>query len=210
VSHPFLVEVPVRAIAVLFSVTLAACGAESVIDPLPRVVEPENMQWADVGQACSADAPAVPLSDAARDSLGPPTSGFPGSNEHMASVARSVPGGWGGNFRANGIFTVYLVDTTKLADVRAALATERYTVPADAVAKQGRWDFAQLHDWYRHVMVGVGGRGLTGSDIQEAENRIQLYVESESRRAGLEAHLRSRGAVCNLVAIGVQAPAILL
>ncbi|MCC7001990.1 MAG: hypothetical protein IT357_07525 [Gemmatimonadaceae bacterium] len=196
-----------RPVVLCLLIALAACGGESPspVEP-PRNLEPVNLQWADVGQACGATAPAVPLSDAARDSLGPPPASFPGSDTYLASVARRVPGGWGGNFRANGVFTVYLVDTTQLAAVRTALAPEGYTVPADAVAKQGRWNFAQLHDWFQHLIVGIAGRGVTFLDIQEAENRIEIYVESESRRAGLEAHLRSRGAVCNLVAIGVQRP----
>lgn len=199
-----------RPIAALVCVVLAACGAESsVLEPPPAELPPENLQWAELGQVCSADAPAVPLSDAARDSLGPAPD-FANTDQLMADLARQVPGGWGGNFRVNGVFTVYLVDTTALAAARAALANGWFPVPANAVAKKGRWDFAQLHDWYRHLLVGVSGRGVTMTDIQEAENRIHLYVRNESARAGLEAHLRSRGAVCNLVAIGVRGPAIAL
>ncbi len=196
-----------RAPVVMFCAALAACSGEAVVEPPPQLHPPVNLQWADVGQPCSPGAPAVPLGDAARDSL-PTIPGFATSDDRMADIARRVPGGWGGNARLDGVFTVYLVDTTARAAASTALAAEGYSVPPTAVVRRGRWDFAQLHDWYRHLLVGIDGTGITMSDIQEAENRIHLFVRNESARAVLAAHLRSRGAVCNLVAIGVSAPVI--
>src|SRR5688572_5247253 len=131
------------------SVALAACDAPPVA---PRdtalVPAPSTARWADLGRECKADAPATLLSAAARDSL--PKRSSRDMNDEMADLARDLPGGWGGMFLDQGVMTVYLTDPSQKAAFVSA-AQGRLPVGPDSRVIQGRWDFAQLYDWYRYI-----------------------------------------------------------
>src|SRR2546427_101864 len=72
-----------------------------------------------VDKRCPADAPAVSVPAAARDSL-PKGVFWSAMKEQWAEVAREVPGGFGGVLNEGGP-VIYLVDTTRRADAIAAL-----------------------------------------------------------------------------------------
>lgn len=77
----------------------------------------------------------------------------------------------------------------------------------DAVVEQGRWDFAQLFDWYRYVNRHAWQEPeLTMSDIQESQNRIQYGVATEAARERLTRVLQGLELPCFLVAIGIVKP----
>lgn len=190
-----------------FAVAAGACG---VTEPPEdhRPAHPESMRWAMLGRKCPPDAPADTLSLAARASVPPPWSE---ANEHWATVARRVPGGWGGWFLEEGIITMYLVDPTQKDAALAALRTEGIHLPSRIVVKQGRWSFAELYDWYRYVRWQLyvnSGLGVHMTDVQEARNRLEFAVTNRSERAVVEQMLADIGVPCFLVAIRIGPMAI--
>jgi hypothetical protein len=167
--------------------------------------DPSDPAWADVGRACPIEAPAPSLSDAARDSI--PFSRFL-PEEDWAGVARRTPGGWGGIFLVDGQPTIYLKDPSQREVAVASLATQSSWFPLDSVVvRQGRWDFAQLNDWYRYLSPQLSAVAVTFTDIQEARNRIEYGVVDEAARAQLEEILTDLDVPCFLVAIEIRGPA---
>jgi len=77
--------------------------------------------------------------------------------------------------------------------------------------KKGRWDFAQLHAWYRYLAPHIwGGDGLSFSDIQEARNRLEYGVIDEASRRRLEQTVAALGVPCFLIAIEIRSRAVAL
>src|SRR6266545_2424709 len=155
----------------------------------PVYVEPPpRWRWANVGE-CSPDAPARELTRAARDSLGNPF-GRPGTQDVLAdraAISRIVPGGWGGLTRpAQGEgAAIFLVDTTKRDTALAVLlnAGVRY-IARTSQAKQGRWTYTQLYDWFRYIQSHLRRVAVTMWALDEWRNSIRYGVETEE--AGLE------------------------
>ncbi len=186
-----------RHVLILAATALGACA-------VPTDVE-ESGEWADRGRTCASDAPARSLPQPLRDAL--PEEGFPDMNSQWAAIARQVPGGWGGFFREHGKPTMYLVDPGQQA--AAAEALQRlYPASAGARVLRGRWDFAQLHDWYRYLAGHVWQvQGVHMSDIDEVGNRILYGVLDEAARRRLEERLTALEIPCFLVAIEIREPA---
>jgi hypothetical protein len=211
--------------AFLLTVSLVVCsGPTDPEDTGPNVGL--DVTWMDLEKACPPDAPAYSLSDAARDSL-PVLDGEPRtSNETWAAWARAVPGGWGGMFydrtsvdEIGAPLTMYLVDQAKAGEAIAALiplvgesgwAHVAEELP-DAVVKQGRWDFAQLFDWYRYLNVHVWAvSGVHLSGINVSSHRIDYGVIDEETRERVTAVLNALDPPCFLVAMAIRSPAWLL
>jgi hypothetical protein len=75
------------------------------------------------------------------------------------------------------------------------------------VALKGRWDFAQLAEWYVYLFPrAINGADVTSTDIQEARNRLEYGVPHEAARAALEVRLKMLDLPCNLIAIFIQPP----
>jgi hypothetical protein len=167
-----------------------AAAASGVTDPSgegPGFTASET-QWAALGKDCPSDAPARPLSVVARDSVAPSVFGAD-MNSQWAGIARRVPGGWGGYFLENGTPTLYLVDPAQKGNALAALRTEGIHLPSYTIVKPGRWDFAQLYDWYEYIRwhtISGSVTGMSMSDIQEATNRLEYGVIDEAARKRLE------------------------
>jgi hypothetical protein len=165
---------------------------------------PDDPRWADLGRACAADAPAPSLSEASRDSI-PAVSWL--REEGWAEVARRTPGGWGGYFLDDGRPTMYLKDPSQRDAALASLASQGISL-GNAVVLQGRWDFAQLNDWYRYLFQHMSlVESLSMTDIQEAANRLEYGVTSETARRQMEEILAALEVPCFLVAIGIRGPA---
>ncbi|MQA90186.1 MAG: hypothetical protein GEU90_08120 [Gemmatimonas sp.] len=80
--------------------------------------------------------------------------------------------------------------------------------PSVAV-KQGRWDFAQLYDWYRYLNQHLWPvEGLSFSDIQEARNRLEYGAIDEPTRVEVENILADLDVPCFLVAIEIREYAV--
>src|SRR5947208_10080755 len=172
----------------------------------------EAPRWARLGSSCPADAPAVALPAALRDSLGGPV---PESrariDDRWAEAARELPGGFAGKMLAGGL-VVFLVDTTQRDAALAALAARNGLEgrdPKRVRVRKVRWDFAQLLDWYHYLGLHVwSDSGVVESDIDEEHNRITYGVMGESGRRRVERRLaRLRPPPpCFLVAIEVVGP----
>lgn len=163
---------------------------------------------------CDPAAPGPSLEPAKRDSLPPPPTDFRTLDDEWAEIARQVPGRWGGVVLDGGILTIYLVDPSKRAQAVAALFALGVGAPYDirqARVKQGRWDFAQLYDWYRYINVRVGWpEGLVLTDIDEGRNRVVYGVQDDNAKARLEAVVEPLGLPCELVVVEVTGPVVQL
>jgi hypothetical protein len=166
------------------------------------------------GERCPVDAPAFSLPEALRGSLQEDRAAT--IDSELAAVAREVPGGWGGMFYREGRLTLYLVDPSKREEAIAALEQRLpgtgygHVVPElrNARILQGRWDFAQMYDWYRYLNQHVWSEsGITSGDIDEAKNRIEFGARDEAARARLNARLDSLDLPCGLVVVVIRAPA---
>ncbi len=142
----------------------------------------------------------------------PDTSAVRTIDDRWAAIARQVPGGWGGFLLdSKGRPTVYLVHPEMRQEALAALYAEEVGLPLydvrTAQVWQGRWDFAQLYDWYRYINARIGTPdGLYSRDIDEGRNRLTYGVDSTAK-AGLQSLLETLGLPCDLVNISVESPA---
>lgn len=150
------------------------------------------------------------LAEAARDSL-PPAGGD--LNADWADLARRAPGGWGGYFLDDGEPTMYMLDTSQVDAAVAVLRAEGLPIDSPVVARQGRWDFAQLYDWYRYLNRFIWAvDGVSSSDIQEARNRLEYGVIDDATWARVEHVLGDLDVdvPCFLVALEIQPYAVAL
>lgn len=185
---------------------LFACSVDEATGP--EAADVPRSRWASLGWPCPSDAPAPSLPQSARESLPPPGTDL---NAEWAAIARRTPGGWGGYFIDNGKPTVYLLEPSKLEDAAEALRAEGIPVPPSVAVKQGRWDFAQLYDWYRYLNRHLWPvEGVSFSDIQEARNRLEYGAIDEPTRAKMEDILADLDVPCFLVAIEIQEYAVIL
>jgi len=126
-------------------------------------------------------------------------------------MARTVPGGFGGYFlrTSDGRETIYLKQPGMKTDALAALNARPVTgttLGPDVVVVRGRWDYVQLHEWYRYLVPRLWGTGLVSTDLDEGANRILIGVADEPSRRRLEARLAALDVPCFLVAIEVGPP----
>lgn len=204
---------PTRLFVALLALGVGACS--SVTEPEAQHPDQEVdqaqdlpvMWWADLGKACPADAPAPSLPDSSRVEARSKQSNM---NERWADIARGTPGGWGGHFLDDGRWTMYLKDPTQHEAAVDTLRAQGMPVGYGYAVRQGRWDFAQMYDWYRYLDPHVASvDGTTMSDIQEARNRLEYGVLDEEVRAELEGVLSELDVPCHLVAIQRTGPWIL-
>lgn len=188
----------------LVAVVLAASCSPVDVHDVEDVDDLGDARWAELGRSCPEDAPATLLSEERRDSLPPFERDL---NGQWADFALRAPGGVGGYFIGEAGPTLYLTDTTQLQAAAAFLREEGVPVADAVVARQGRWDFAQLYDWYRYLNRFVFALdGWSTADVNEATNRLEYGAVDESARREIEDTLRGLGIVpCFLVAIELQA-----
>jgi hypothetical protein len=132
-------------------------------------------------------------------------------DDQWATLARQVPGGWGGFFLDSvSQPTVYLVHPQRRQEALGALHADGVGLPLYDIRTsqvwQGRWDFAQLYDWYRYVNVRAWAvNGLYWTDIDEAHNRLAYGVDTTAK-GELEALFVTLDLPCDLVTVTVSAP----
>ena len=203
----------------LVALLLAACRPlptqSTLSDHVPEY-DPWNIsrsaRWADLGRECTEDAPAPSLDPALRNAMPLPT--YHDTNVEWAEIARNVPGGWGGGFFLDrGALSVYLKEPSLRSEFIAAISSH-ITLPRgldvhDVRVLKGRWDFAQMFDWYRYLnQLVLRESSLTTADVQEARNRIEYGVVDEGGRVRIEQILREAGIPCWLVSIEIEPRAI--
>lgn len=162
-------------------------------------------------KSCPPSAPAVSVPAAARDSL---PRGVVMSNvkSAWAQIAREIPGGFGGVVSEGGVPVIYLVDTTRRSEAVAALVA-RGVIPrtGEERVRGGRWDFAQLYDWYRYLLMhfelGTGdAAGVVAWGIDERENRVWFGMVDEGARSRFQRALAGLPLPCFLVTLEVTGP----
>lgn len=171
----------------------------------PYVEPPPQGRWADIGKQCTSASPATELSKSLRDSLGNPFAA-PGAQDawaERASIARVIPGGWGGVTRPRkGLGSaIYLTDTTQRDTALAALlnAGVRYIARSSEV-KQGRWTYDQLYDWFRYIHSHLRHVSVSMWALDEHNNRIFYGVEDDAAGLELDRQLTAMNVPCFLVA----------
>jgi hypothetical protein len=191
-------------IATVYFSAIAACGG------VPREgTSPAS--WASVGRHCSPYSRAESLPTAVADSL-PVRSDSSSEDARWARVARVVPGGWGGGlFLSDGVPTMYLTDPSRRSEALAALNERRVDGRAwgsDLRIRKGRWNYVQLYDWYRDLNQRIANGSISGTDIDQAHNRLLYSVISDSAKRVLEARLAALAVPCYLVAVEIRPYAI--
>lgn len=178
---------------------LAACGGVRDEGTAPA-------EWASVGRWCWPNSAAASLPTAVAESL-PVDSDSLSEDARWARVARVVPGGWGGGlFLDHGVPTIYLTDPSRRAEAVAALnqrGVDGQTLGPDVRVRRARWNYAQLYDWYRYLNQRIGNVSISGTDIDQAHNRLLYGVTSVSGKRALEARLAALAVPCHLVAVEI-------
>lgn len=142
----------------------------------------------------------------------PSDTGVGNIDDQWAAIARWVPGGWGGFLVDSGRPTVYLVHSEErqqaLADLYAlGIGLPLYDIRT-AQVWPGRWDFAQLYDWYRYIKLSIGWPdGLYSTDINEGSNRLVFGVDTAAK-AKVESLLATLDLPCDLVKVSVETQSI--
>ena len=140
-----------------------------------------------------------------------PQRGMWSHDDEWADVARQVPGGWGGFTTKNGHPAMYLVDTTKFSEAVAALRETDLFGHQDYSGysvRRGLWDFAQLYDWKRYIVLhGVWPDGIMSATINEGANRLVYGVHPEKAH-GVEEFFTSLHLPCDLVVLERDFPIV--
>jgi hypothetical protein len=178
---------------------------------VPAAGEVLRGRWVDVGKSCTAQSPTTELPAAVQDSLGNPFDirGRIGPWAQRDSIARNIPGGWGGvTHREKGLgFAIYLVDTTKRADAVDALMKAGVPyISRQTEARIGRWTYVQLYDWFRFIHTHLGRIALTMWTLDDERNRIFYGVETEQAALELDRQLTALKIPCFLVFVEVTGP----
>lgn len=209
---------PARALAALALLVAGGCsdaatgpapGAGDGAGAAPTATGAHNQ---DVVRVRACDGPATSLPAALAGQL--PTGGDAAArgtiDDHLAALARRVPGGFAGVFYDQGRPVLLLTDPSRAADAKAALASELpgFEIAA-AEARAARWTFAQLYDWYGYLRRrGVwGAAAVTLTDIDERANRLYLGAADRAERDRLADWLAALELPCDLVRVGVDPPA---
>ena len=216
VPHPrSLPRVPVRVRHAL-TLPLVALGLACSSATDPDAPAPEAA--AALGRVGVCEGPATSLPSRLAATLAP-TGAMRTPDDQWAELARRVPGGFAGVMyelpapgsppRTTGRPLLMLVDPARAAEAKAALAPhlQGFDV-AGASVRAVRWDFAQLHDWYRYLNGQIWQEpGVTMSDIDESENRIAYGAADEAARDRVARRLAALPLPCDLVVVRIVPPA---
>jgi hypothetical protein len=158
------------------------------------------------------DGPATSLPPLIAATL-PPRSGHMQPDDRWADLAAEVPGGFAGVLYDNGRPVLMLTRPNEAAAAKAALAEKLGGFPvASADVRAARWDFRQLVDWSRYLVLQptVQSAGIMTSDNDEAANRIRFGVKDADARLRLVHALVGLNIPCDLVLIEIAQPIIAL
>jgi len=138
-------------------------------------------------------------------------------------VAEHVPGGWAGLYlepvAGRNRLVLNFVDISHVSESLNALAVyyptylpgTHFSFARDSVRiRVVRWNWVQLNDWYRYVILVAGlPDGWTYSDINEVTNRLEFGAATPADRDLLLQRLSQLGAPCWLAAVSIQGYAVL-
>lgn len=126
----------------------------------------------------------------------------------LVHVERRAPGFGGMFIDSDGRLVVYLLDTVRLPDARAAIEATfgpNRVPPAGIRALQGQYAVSQLKAWTERAGAVLEIRGVTMVDLDEAKNRVAIGVEDDSLTEAAEQALSSLGIPREAVLIQVTA-----
>ncbi len=194
---------------------LGGCGSDGPSGPAtpPPRAAPARVAACDgpaLGLPAALAAALPPLPDAANPAL------RANIDERMAALSRRVPGGFAGVFFEGDRPVLLLTDPSQAPEAKRALALapELADFPvADAAARQARWDYARLYDWYRHLRrqgLAAGNGDVISTDLDESANRLHFGVVDAAARDRLAARITALGVPCDLVLVSIETIPVLL
>ena len=190
---------------------LVACSDPAAPSGLGIPPAGEGFVWANQSSGCAGNSPALSLPAARRDSLPPliPYSFY--TNDEWQRIAEHVPGGWAGMYYDGAHrLTLNFVDTTALSRALDSLAAywrgQPLSFARNAVQiRVVRWDWIKLNDWYRYITLVAGlPAGVSFTDIQEGNNRLEFGAATAGDRDVLLPRLSELNAPCWLVAVTIR------
>ena len=137
-------------------------------------------------------------------------------DDHWADLADTIPGGFAGILYRAGKPTLLLTHPEQAEAAKRVLAADprfRGFDIAGAEVEKVRWDFGQLVDWYNFFLQQTSvwqTPGMVSGDKDEATNRIRFGIQTEAGRQELLNKLSALDVPCDLVRIGIEAPAQVL
>ena len=166
--------------------------------------------------SCDAKAPAV-LSAARRDSLSKkPAKPGNESDDRLASLAASAPGGFAGAYlESSGKTTPHrlIVRLVRPQDREAALKALLPKIReingagidrGGVVVSAARWDLSQLGEWRRYLEPHAHAVAkVVSTEIDQTHNRITYGVATPADRDALLEHLGTLEIPCGLIHVVV-------
>lgn len=182
--------------ALLSALVVSACVDED------EIVSPEER-----GQMSLSSVPAEQLLEGVPERS---------TDAEYARIAQRVPG-FGGMFIDAGTPTVYLVDTARkdaAQEAVEALIREWRLLEDSSVTRlgiqvrQAEYDWLQLLEWRQRIRDFLGMPGVISLDIDDAQNRLRLGVETLERKQALEQELARVGVPTDAVVIQERVPVV--
>lgn len=121
-----------------------------------------------------------------------------GLDHKFSELAKRVPGFGGMFYDDDGTLNVYLVDTTKGDEVRAAIPSVFADKPIRADKLKivpARYSFVQLQRWYDRLQAQqiLAVPGVVTTDLDEKRNRLSIGVVDDKAGERVRAELRALG-----------------
>jgi hypothetical protein len=130
----------------------------------------------------------------------------------QAQLALSIKGFGGLFLDRDGAPNVYLTDPQQRGEVERALtafAREQGMSPSDIRVLRGNFDYLQLDDWFKAATENaLAVDGALFTDLDEANNRVLIGVQSAAAIGRVQAALRSSNIPSDAVSIEVREPII--
>jgi hypothetical protein len=146
--------------------------------------------------------PAEPSFNTASDTvLPPPDTIIYDAEQEYEDVARQVRGYAGHWYNEQGDLVVLLTDRTQASLAEQVIRSLTEPELAEGETRTGvtrivdaRYDFATLRNWRNAATFSVlAAPGAVAVDLDEARNRVAVWITDEGARAGVDAELRKAG-----------------
>jgi hypothetical protein len=155
----------------------------------------------------ACDGPAMSLPDSLVRLLRP--HGFAlVPDDEWARLAATVPGGFAGTYYDKSHRPVIVLARPEEAAAAKVALAAKLPFPMDvAVIERGRWDFAQLSNWFDYLLPRLTAIA-NGGDKDEAANRIRFFAPTAERRDSLVRTLERMDLPCDLILVDVMSFAL--
>jgi hypothetical protein len=130
-------------------------------------------------------------------------------DDRWADLAKQTPGGFAGLLYRNGKPVIVLARPQEAEAAKASLAPLIPNFPIrQATVEPGRWDFAQLVDWYNYLIqrTPLWSLGVNSGDKSESDNRLRFGVRDSASLVRVRSLLESLPIPCDLVILDMRGP----